>query len=228
MKHLYRYLLIFGFLSLLALVSSAVVAAEKTVLVLGDSLSANYGINPESGWVNLLQQKIQSEEYPYQVVNASISGDTTQNGVTRLPDLLTRHHPAIVIIELGGNDGLRGIPLSITKSNLEKLIAMTINTNAKPLLLQMDIPPNYGPTYTHQFQQVYSDLAKKQHIDLVPHFLKGVGDNPQLMQADKIHPIAQAQPLLLENIWPYLGPLLSKQTHGSRILTGTKLVRCTH
>jgi len=186
-----------------------VLASQKTILVLGDSLSANYGINPAAGWVSLLEQRVVNEKYPYQVLNASVSGDTTGNGVARLPDLLTRHTPAIVIIELGGNDGLRGMALSISKANLEKMIEMILKAKSVPLLLQIDIPPNYGPDYTHAFQKMYIDLAKKHNIALAPHFLQGVGDNPKLMQSDKVHPVAQAQPLLLDNTWPYLEPLLA-------------------
>lgn len=180
-------------------------AQEKpTILVLGDSLSAGYNIDVEQGWVELLNQKLQQEGYPHTVINGSISGDTTTQGLLRLPTLLEQHDPEIVIIELGGNDALRGTPPNAIKRNLSKLIDTSKRSGAEVLLLGIQIPPNYGQRYAQAFFDNYAQLANEKKVKLVPFFLENVGGNDELMQDDGIHPNVKAQPLLLENIWPQL------------------------
>jgi acyl-CoA thioesterase-1 len=181
-----------------------------TILVMGDSLSAGYGLKVETGWVALLQQRLKDKGYEYHVVNASVSGETTGGARARLPRSLQLHHPRIVIIELGGNDGLRGLPITQMKNNLQAMIEAAREAHAKVLLLGMNIPPNYGPEYASQFHRVYVDLARQYQVPLVDFLLAGVALTPQLMQADGIHPSAEAQPRLLDNIWPDLLPLLQK------------------
>ena len=180
----------------------------KKILIVGDSISASYGINPKSGWVNLLANKIAQEKIPYQVINASISGDTTINGVNRLPALINNHKPDIVIIELGGNDGLRGTQLNVMQANLDRMIQKSQLSGARVLLAGMKIPPNYGRRYTQSFHQVYLDLADKHSLSLVPFILEGVGGQGALMQADGIHPTAKAQPLIVETVWKQLSLML--------------------
>jgi len=182
--------------------------APRTVVVLGDSLSAGYGIEIREGWVNLLAQRIASEGYGYQVINASVSGETTQGGLSRLPRVLQLHKPAIVIIELGGNDGLRGLPLATSRENLRKAIELSRAVQARVVLVGMMIPPNYGQRYTQEFRDMYTTLASKYSIALVPFLLDQVALNPKLMQRDGIHANAAGQPRLLENVWPKLKPLL--------------------
>lgn len=179
-----------------------------SLLVLGDSLSAGYGIEPQYSWVNLLQQRLAEHKYPYETVNASISGSTTSQGLTRLPTLFTTYKPNIVIIQLGGNDGLRGLPISVIRKNLRNLIEMSAQQKAKVLLVGVRLPPNYGATYTHQFQAIYADLAKQEKVAVVPLFLKGIDEKTELMQDDGIHPRTAAQALLLSNVWPQLKTLL--------------------
>lgn len=184
-------------------------AAERpVVLVLGDSLSAGYGIDPREGWVELLQQRLDREMYNYRVVNASVSGDTTSGGRARLGKLLEAHSPAIVILELGGNDGLRGQPLRLMRRNLSEMIEQSHNAEAKVLLVGMQIPPNYGARYTSTFADTYTELASEFDVALVPFFLDKVALNEKLMQSDGIHPRAEAQSQLLDNLWPHLTPLL--------------------
>ncbi len=192
------------------LLSGHLSAAAQTppVLVLGDSISAAYGIAMEQGWVELLRQKLHAEGYPTPVVNASISGETTSGGVRRLPALLDRHQPKIVVLELGGNDGLRGFPLAGIKSNLRRMIKLAQAAGAEVLLLGMRIPPNYGPAYTEPFSQQYEQLAGTHDLVLVPFFLAGIAEDAALMQGDGIHPTAEAQPLLLAHVWPALQDLL--------------------
>jgi acyl-CoA thioesterase-1 len=199
-------------LSLLALASqgfgvSAQAAKAARILVVGDSLSAEYGLTRGTGWVNLLQQKLQQERPGTEVVNASISGDTTSGGRSRLPALLQKHQPTHVIIELGGNDALRGLPLGMTQDNLQAMTRLAKSAGAQVLLLGMQMPPNYGPEMTRQFAAVYSQLAKSQGTGLVPFFLQGVGDDAEPLkwfQADRIHPNEAAQARLLANVWPQL------------------------
>lgn len=185
-------------------------SASKTVLVLGDSLSAEYGLPRGTGWVALLEKRLKAEKIEATIVNASISGETTSGGKNRLPGLLTKHHPAIIIIELGGNDGLRGLSIKASEENFRMMISASKKSHAKLLLLGMKIPPNYGHDYTEQFSKLYPKLAIEAKIALVPFILKGIADKPQLFQADRIHPTTEAQSIMLDNIWPYIKPLLVK------------------
>jgi acyl-CoA thioesterase-1 len=188
----------------------AAVAAPATILVLGDSLSAGYGIDVRVGWVALLGERLRQQGYPQTVVNASISGDTTAGGRARLPEALRRHHSQVVIIELGGNDGLRGLSLAQTRANLDAMIRTARAAGARVLLVGIYLPPNYGPEYTRKFHAIYNELAQKYHLPVVPFLLEGVALTPGLMQSDGLHPRAAAQPRLLDNVWPYLEPLLKQ------------------
>ncbi len=184
---------------------------RKTVLVVGDSLSAEYGLARGSGWVALLEQRLMQQKMNVGVVNASISGDTTSGGRSRLPELLARHRPTHVILELGGNDALRGLPLAMTQSNLSEMARAARGAGAKVLLVGMQVPPNYGRQYGDDFAALFASVAKAEGAALVPFLLKGVADGPQsegLFQADRIHPNAQAQATLLDNVWAVLKPLL--------------------
>ncbi|GIZ51521.1 arylesterase [Noviherbaspirillum aridicola] len=192
----------------LVFVSSFAYSASKTLLVLGDSLSAEYGLVRGSGWVSLLEKRIKEENLPVTVVNASISGETTSGGRARLPALLDKHRPDLVIIELGGNDGLRGLPVKSAEANLRAMITASQQANARVLLAGMQIPPNYGREYTQQFFGMYRKLAQETRAALVPFLLEGVADRVDLFQADRIHPTAQAQPVILDNIWPVLKGML--------------------
>jgi acyl-CoA thioesterase I len=183
-------------------------ASAATLLVLGDSISAGFGLDTRLGWVNLLQQRLNQQGLDYQVVNASISGDTSAGGLARLGPLLAAHQPAAVVVELGGNDGLRGQPPAQLQQNLAAIIQQSQQAGAKVLLLGMRLPPNYGARYNQLFSQVYVQLASTEKVALVPFFLEGIGGLPMMMQGDGIHPAAVAQPRLLENIWPLLQPLL--------------------
>ncbi|HEX6398719.1 MAG TPA: arylesterase [Steroidobacteraceae bacterium] len=176
--------------------------------MLGDSLSAGYGIKIQEGWVNLLAQRLATEGYGYRVVNASVSGETTQGGLARLPRALETHKPAIVIVELGGNDGLRGLPLKTSRDNLDKIIGLARAAKARVLLVGMIIPPNYGPRYSQEFRDMFTDLAAKYPVGFVPFLLDQVALKPDLMQADGIHANTRGQPRMLENVWPVLKPLL--------------------
>lgn len=183
-------------------------AAARTLLVVGDSLSAAYGMDVNSGWVTLLRQRLEREKLDYQVVNASISGDTTANGLARLPRLLAAYQPAIVIIELGGNDGLRGLALEQMKHNITAMVTKAKARHAQALLVGMQLPPNYGNHYIERFRRIYREIAAEQHVGLAPFLLDGVAANRALMQPDGIHANAKAQQKLLENVWPHLRPLL--------------------
>jgi acyl-CoA thioesterase I len=183
-------------------------AVPRTIVVLGDSLSAGYGLKIQEGWVTLLSQRLASEGYGYKVVNASVSGETTQGGLARLPRVLELHKPEIVIIELGGNDGLRGLPLATSRENLRRAIALAQGARARVVLLGMMIPPNYGKRYADEFRDMYSTLASSFSLALVPFLLDRVALDPGLMQPDGIHANARGQPLMLENVWPKLKPLL--------------------
>lgn len=190
---------------------------EPVLLVVGDSLSAAYGIDTDKSWVALLRERLSDNNTPdWQVVNASISGETTEGGLARLPGLLAQHQPDLVIIELGGNDGLRGHPLPSIRANLEQMIQMTL-TDARVLLVGIELPPNYGPRYTRAFADIYRELAEAYQVDLLPFFLEGVYDADAMMQADGLHPTEAAQPQLLENIWPYLKPLLTSANLSARL-----------
>ena len=164
----------------------------------------------ESGWVSLLENKLKNQFPKSTVINSSISGDTTANALTRLPTLLKEYKPDIVIIELGGNDGLRGYPIQSIKTNLMRLIELSLDKDAKVLLVAIKLPPNYGPVYTKQFFEIYSELSKKQNVSMAPFILENIASKMTMMQADHIHPTEKAQPIILENIWPHLKPLLTE------------------
>jgi acyl-CoA thioesterase I len=201
------------FLVLLAICLTAVpaIAAAPVILVFGDSISAGYGLpRMEQGWVALLQARLKDQGYGYQVVNASVSGETTEGGLARLPRALNLHHPAIVVLELGGNDGLRALPAAQMRANLSRMAELAEAEGAKVALLGMRMPPNYGPQYAAQFTQAYADLARDKKLPLVPFALAGIALSPELMQADGIHPNEAGQPQLLDNVWPVLKPLLKR------------------
>jgi acyl-CoA thioesterase-1 len=185
--------------------------AAGTILVVGDSLSAEYGLQRGEGWVALMQARLEREKIPAHVINASISGDTTSGGRSRLAALLIKHKPTLLIIELGGNDALRGLPLAMSQNNLQAMATAAKATGAKVLLLGMQMPPNYGQTYAKQFADMFSQVAKEQQAALIPFLLKGVADVPdslKLFQADRIHPVAAAHPTILNNVWPEVTKLL--------------------
>jgi acyl-CoA thioesterase I len=200
-------------LVLLVLVVATVSAKAETpvILVFGDSISAGYGLaRVDQGWVALLQTRLKEQGYGYQVVNASVSGETTAGGLARLPRALQVHQPGIVILELGGNDGLRALPIAQMRSNLGHMIDLATAAGAKVLLLGMRMPPNYGPDFTEQFRLCYVDLARAEKLPLVPFLLQDIALTPTLMQADGIHPNDLGQPKLLDNVWPSLKPLLHR------------------
>lgn len=198
--------------ALFALVCAAVpvLAQDKSrvVLVVGDSVSAGYGLGNGQGWVALLAERLKEARSPYTVVNASISGDTTSGGRARLPALLRQHKPAVVVIELGGNDALRGGRLATTRENLDAMVKDAQAAGAKVLLVGMDIPPNYGPAYVKEFRALFADVAKARKVPLVPSLFAGFGEDLDAFQGDRIHPTASAQSKLLANVWPSLQPLL--------------------
>jgi len=196
------------FLLVLVLVNLPLSASANTILVVGDSLSAAYGMPVEQGWVRLLQQRLATEYDAYTIVNASISGDTTANALNRLPQALTRHQPAIVVLELGGNDGLRGLSTAEMKGNLAAMIQTVRQHEAEVLLIGVQLPPNYGPRFTQQFHAVYHELAQEYGLALVPSLVDGVGTRTDLMQADGIHPNSKAQPLIVTRVWQHLRPLI--------------------
>jgi acyl-CoA thioesterase-1 len=193
-----------------AFFSASAYSASKTVLVLGDSLSAEYGLSRGSGWVSLLEKRLATEKIGAAIVNASISGETTSGGLARLPALLSQHTPAIVVIELGANDALRGLPMASTEKNIKTMINAVQQAGAKVLLVGMQIPPNYGKEYADRFSGMYAKIAREQKVALVPFFLDKVVNDDNLFQPDRIHPTAQAQPIMLNNVWPHLKPLLQK------------------
>ena len=182
------------------------------ILVFGDSLSAAYGIEVKAGWVALLQERLHAHDRPHEVVNASVSGETTVGGRARLPGLLAERNYAVVVLELGGNDGLRGLSLQQTEDNLRAMIAAAQASGARVLLLGMRLPPNYGATYTEAFAAIYPRLAREQGAGLVPFLLADVATDPALMQPDRIHPRPEAQPRILDTVWPALVPLLEKSS----------------
>ncbi|WP_061149694.1 arylesterase [Caballeronia arvi] len=188
--------------------AQAATQTKPAIVVLGDSLSAEYGLPRDTGWVNLLRERLVKERFDYSVANSSISGDTTSGGRARLTAVLSRIKPAVVIVELGANDALRGVPLATTETNLRGIVDASQAAHAKVLLVGMYVPPNYGPDYTQKFHAVYERIAKDKNVPLVPFLLAGIADKPAMFQADQIHPTVQAQPLLLDNVWPTLKPLL--------------------
>jgi acyl-CoA thioesterase I len=183
-------------------------AADRSILVLGDSLSAAYQIRSEQGWVALLQKRLSGEGYGYTIVNASVSGETSSGGLERLPRDLQLHHPQIVILELGANDGLRGLPVAVTRANLAKMVQLSKAAGARVLLLGIKLPPNYGPRYAEAFAGMYPDLAGEFHLPLVPFLLQDVALEPGLMQDDGLHPNAAGEPRVLDTVWKHLEPLL--------------------
>ncbi len=183
----------------------------KTLLVLGDSLSAAYGLPAEQGWVSLLEQELKQRRLADRVVNASISGETSSGGLQRLPRLLADHRPDLVLLELGANDGLRGTPLQVMEQNLRRMVELSQASGAEVMLIGIRIPPNYGPQYTQRFYSIYPDLAREYQLPLVPFLLERVALKPQLMQSDGLHPTAAAQPILLQTVWPHLYPLLQPE-----------------
>jgi acyl-CoA thioesterase-1 len=183
-------------------------AGEPVIMVLGDSLSAGYGLPRESGWVRLLEQRLDEQAYPHKVINASVSGDTTAGGLTRLPRLLKQHDPDVLVIELGANDGLRGIAFEEIDSNLTRLTRLGSESGARVLIVGTRLPPNYGAAYTDRFQALFETVAKREQVPWVPRLLEGVAEDWGLMQADGLHPTAEAQPRILDNVWPGLEPLL--------------------
>lgn len=189
------------------LIAPLCAADTPRLLVLGDSLSAAYGIEVQQGWVSLLEQRV-AAKYPHKVINASVSGETTGGGLARLPALLEQHKPELVIVELGGNDGLRGYPLNVMQQQLVDIIEKSRAAGATVVLVGMQIPPNYGPRYTNRFRDIYKELAEKFELPLVEFLLDGVATDTALMQRDGIHPTAAAQEKILDNVWPVLQPLL--------------------
>jgi len=189
----------------------AAAADTRDIVVVGDSISAEYGLARGAGWVALLGQRLAAEKLPWTVSNASISGDTSSGGLARLPAALRQHRPKVVVIELGGNDALRGLPMSDTRKNLDAMTAMAQAAGARVLIAGMMVPPNFGRKYQADFAQMYADVAAAHHAALVPFIFKGIADRPDAddwFQADRIHPIAKAHPIILDNIWPQLRPLL--------------------
>jgi acyl-CoA thioesterase I len=192
-------------------VSHATEPMKNTILVFGDSLSAAYGLKADDGWVALLAERLKTEKFNYNVVNASISGETTAGGIARLPADLARHKPKIVVIELGANDGLRGLSIKQAQANLDKMVAASKKAGAKVLIIGMEMPPNFGPDYTKAFSDMFSDTAKKYQTNLVPFMFAGFGEKLEMFQADRSHPTKAAQPIMLNTIWPQLKPLLSSK-----------------
>ena len=207
--------------TILAWLSGAALAQDgkPTILVFGDSLSAGYRMDIEDGWVALLEGRLAEEGMAFRVVNASISGETTDGGLSRLPAALATHQPAVLILELGGNDGLRGLPVAHIRQNLERMVEMGQEAGAQVLLTGIQIPPNYGPRYTGPFTSQYAEIAEKFDLPLVPFLIDGIPQQPALMQDDGIHPAAEAQHLILENVWPVLEPVLRELTPGQEPLS---------
>jgi len=202
---------------LLCIALQNAVASDRTILVFGDSLSAAYGIRPEQGWVALLAQRLRDQGYGYQVINASVSGETSTGGLERLPRALQLHTPEIVILELGANDGLRGLPVTDLRASLGRMVQLSRAAGARVLLVGIRIPPNYGPRYTEEFARVFPELAQQYHLPLVPFLLEKVALDPARMQEDGLHPNPAGEPPVLDTLWPYLKPLLKKNpSNGGR------------
>ncbi|MCG7199891.1 arylesterase [Marinobacter pelagius] len=203
-------------LVLFTTLAAPTLASQNTILIMGDSLSAAYGVRSEAGWVQLLRQRLERNGLSHwEVINASISGETADGGARRLPELIEKHGPDVVIIELGGNDGLRGFPPNVIESNLATMIEATQNSGAQALLVGMQMPPNYGPRYTRMFAELYPTLSDRYNTELVPFFLDGIYNHDNMMQADGIHPTEQAQPKLLDKVWPILEPMLQEERTAS-------------
>jgi acyl-CoA thioesterase-1 len=205
---MFSRLLIFLILSLSSLNPAYASSNDPVILVLGDSISAAWGINTEDGWVNLLRQRLNKNGHKHQVINASVSGDTSRTGLNRLPKALELHKPAILIVALGGNDGLRGMPISETENSLSAIIETSQQAGVAVLLAGIRLPPNYGAYFNTQFAELFPRLSRKYGVPLVPKLMDQVADHPTLMQADGVHPKAEGQQQLLENVWPKLEPML--------------------
>lgn len=203
-----RALLVILFFLFLTLAAARADGEDRTILIVGDSLSTAFGFDLDKSWVSLLKKRLESHNPTYRVVNASISGETTRGGAERIDTLITDHAPRIVLLELGGNDGLRGIGVDTTRRNLERIIDASVEAGAVVLLFAMELPPNYGQSYTAEFRNIYQTLGARDSVVLVPFFLDGVAGDAALMQDDGIHPRAEAQPRLMQNVWPYLQPEL--------------------
>jgi len=213
----------FLLLTLLTVFAQTTVADSRaTILVVGDSLSAGFGVAVEDNWVSLLQARLNAKGYGYRLVNASISGDTTGNGLRRLPRAIDLHQPEIVIIELGANDGLRGLPVEVMQANLAQMIAAAQTSGARVVLAGMLMPPNYGDDYTQAFADVYPALARQFKVALIPFFMDGIALNPNLLQEDGLHPNAAAQPVLLETVWTALEPELGARPTAQSAISGTQ------
>ena len=198
-------------MSLYPLVARSAEEATNTLLVYGDSLSAAYGIQEAQGWVTLLESRLNEENWPYKLINGSVSGETTTGGLERLPAMLSIYQPDLVILELGGNDGLRGLPLETLKANLKKMISLIRAEGGEVQLTGIQIPPNYGSRYTEPFFSLYTEISEEDSLALVPFLIEGIPQQPELMQNDGIHPKAEAQIMILDNVWPYLEPMLSRR-----------------
>jgi acyl-CoA thioesterase-1 len=207
-----RPLVRFLFALFVALVANAGAMAAAVVLVVGDSISAGYGLPVGTGWTTLLQQRLLAEHYPQRVVNASISGDTTAGGRARLDALLATNHPAVTVIELGGNDGLRGGSLDAMQANLDAMVTTAQKSGSRVLMVGLRLPPNYGPAYVHRFESTFSDVARARKIALVPFLFEGFAEDDAMFQGDRIHPVIAAQARMLDNVWPRLKPLLGEAT----------------
>jgi len=205
-----RFLIVSLYFTSFVAWSAPAAAANPKILIYGDSLSAAYGISQQQGWVALLKEKLGNEKLHYEVINASISGETTSGGLSRLAATLKQTQPEIVILELGANDGLRGLPIQALRKNLGTMILQSKKSGAKVLLLGMRIPPNYGAKYTEAFSQSYQQLSKQHKIPLVPFMLENVAAQPELIQQDGLHPNGRGQAIILENIWPKLRPLVKR------------------
>lgn len=203
-----RHWVLAASLLLIQLPACASEASEGVILVFGDSLSAAYGMDESDGWVTLLENRINEQGLPYRVVNTSVSGETTSGGLARLPDVLSHHEPDYVILELGGNDGLRGLPVDRIRDNLEQMISLIRDSGARVLLAGIRLPPNYGPRYTQPFFEQFGEIAEARNVTLLPSLLEGIASRSSLMQDDGIHPTAEAQPLIVDNVWPVLLRLL--------------------
>lgn len=204
------------FLVLFVVLPCCVRASEEpTIVILGDSLSAAYGMETHESWPSLLQQRLDQNGHAYRVFNSSITGDTTQGGLARLPRLLEKQRPAVVLIELGGNDGLRGLPLEVTRNNLTSMIEKSRASGAEVIISEIRIPPNYGRTYTEKFNAIFHELAEQENVTLLPFLLEEVALEPGMMQADGIHPTATAQPMILDAVWEEIEPLLEGVAEGT-------------
>jgi acyl-CoA thioesterase-1 len=185
--------------------------AERTLMIFGDSLAAAYGLAPREGWVSLLAGKIEKARLPWKVANASVSGETTSGGLRRMSEDMRRHKPSVVVIELGANDALRGQPIAAIRSNIEKMVRIARDARAEPVLVGLMIPPNYGIDYAREFREVFATIAQREKVALVPFLLEGVAMRGDLFLPDQLHPNATAQPMILDNVWPVLEPLLAKK-----------------